>query len=105
MDAGWPRLSRALRVLIIDDGAIEADIIARLLRSQGCRAETCAPSEAVIQLWAAKNEGAPYEAILMTAGIARGGGAIIAQAGEACGPAGEMRAIVLIDPFRAGRGG
>ncbi len=98
----WPALSSAPRVLIVDDGVIEADLIARMLRARACQVEHASPENAVLALWSASHEGKPYEAILMTASIARGGGAIIAQAGEACGQADALRSIVLIDPSERG---
>jgi len=102
IDQDWPALSRAPRVLMVDDGVIEAELIARTLRARDCTVELASPANAVLQLWSASHEGKPYEAIIMTASIARGGGAIIAQAGEACGREDALRSIVLIDPSERG---
>ncbi len=99
---GWPQLARTHNVLVVDDGAVEAPIIARLLEGRGCAVEHSPPGEAVLRLWSACAEGRPFDIIVMTASIARGGGAIIAQAGEACGPGRALRAIVLVDASERG---
>ncbi len=94
----WPALAEPKRVLIINDGPIEAGLIKRLLEQSGCRVELSPPSQAVLHLWDAAHNGEPFDAVIMNAAIARGGGAIIVQAGEACGKNSSVRSIVLIDP-------
>ncbi len=90
---------KPIRVLVVSEMEIEAELIAKAIRSAAREADWVKPNEAIVSIWSALDRGAPYDAVITdstcTLEQAR---SFLAQAREAAGENAQVRGIVIIDP-------
>ncbi|GAB4233151.1 MAG: ATP-binding protein [Methyloligellaceae bacterium] len=97
----WPLPGEARKALLMTQ-ATEGNALSRQLSAAGCVAVQCRPEEASVELWSARDEGAPFDTLIMDAETAGEHARLLEEAGSALGAPERLRAIVIIDPAQRG---
>ncbi len=101
----WPAPAEPKRVLVASAADIEAGLMVRLLKAMGMEAEQASPQQAGLAIWSAVDRRAPFEVVILDAGMGEAAGSILDQARQASADSdgeGRVTAIVLIDPSERG---
>ena len=57
---------------------------------------------ASVEIWSAAERGAPFDALIADANAPEESADILSQARDACGSAGDVKSIIMIDPHQRG---